>query len=66
MENTEKIKAVAKDFNAPEKENASRILAKRGIYIDKAGIEWTDFAIKKFDEKKRKYLFGFDPLLYSA
>lgn len=57
-----KIKSVALDYNAGEKGNASRILAKKGIYIDIAGIEWKKDSLIKFNSDKRKFLFGFEPL----
>ena len=57
-----KIRKVALDYNAPEKGNASRILAKQGVYIDIAGIEWTKDRLERFSQEKRKFLFVFEPV----
>jgi len=61
-ETIEKLKKVALEYRAPEKGNASRILAKRGVYIDIAGIEWTKEELENFKEEKLLFLFGFNPL----
>jgi hypothetical protein len=61
-EKLQKIKEVALDYSAPEKGNASRILAKHGVYIDIAGIEWTKAELEMFKDEERDYMFGFDPL----
>jgi hypothetical protein len=58
----EKVKNVARTYFAPEKGNASRILAAHDVYIDIAGIEWTKEQIMQFHRNKRIFLFGFDPL----
>jgi len=56
------LKRIALNYINPEKGNASRILAKRGMFIDIAGIEWPMYKLEGFEESRRKYLFGFDPL----
>ena len=56
------LRILAKDYFNPEKTMASKTLAKEGIYIDIAGIEWEREWLEKFGEEKRKYLFGFEPL----
>lgn len=60
QEKIDKVKAVAMEYDNPEKGNASRILAKNKIYIDKVGIEWTIDEVRKM--KDRLFFFGFDPL----
>lgn len=57
-----KIMAIAKDFTAREQGNAIRILAKQGIFIDIAGIDWSRKQLDMMKQEKRIYLFGFDPL----
>ena len=42
--------------------NASKVCARHGIFIDKACIEWGIVSLRKFDDKKLNYLFGFNPL----
>lgn len=58
----EKVKRVACDYHNPEKTNASRILAKKGIFIDIAGIEWKPSQLVVFGKEKCEFLFGFDPI----
>lgn len=62
VETIEKVKNIATDYFNPEKSNASRILAKKGVYIDIAGIEWKREKLETFTEKKLLFLFGFNPL----
>lgn len=58
----EKLRKVAMSYGSPEKGNASRILAKQGVYIDIAGIEWEKKHLVYFGEKKLLFMFGFNPL----
>ncbi len=55
-ETLEKVKKVALSYGSPEKGNASRILARSGVYIDIAGIEWKKESLEKFDEEKLVFL----------
>lgn len=50
------------DYKNPEKQNASRILAKNGIYVDTAGVTWEKESLERLNVEQRHYLFGFDPL----
>lgn len=61
QETIEKVKNVALDYQNKEKGNASRILAKQGIFVDIAGIEWEREKLETFTEKKLLFLFGFNP-----
>lgn len=56
------LRGKAKEYWNPEKGNASRMLAREGEYIDRAGLEWSQGELERMRKDKRTYLFGFDPL----
>lgn len=63
IEQIEKIKSRAMGIQTPERLTACRILAKLGIYIDKAGIEWEKEKLPFLEKSKGfDYYFGFNPL----
>ena len=41
-----------------EKENAISILRKHGLYVDKAGLIWSEEEMKSFRKENIEYMFG--------